>query len=269
MSTLRLRLKVLGAGLVTATLALPLAAAPPPQFRPAPVRMPVNTPAQSAALNLMRYENLTLGRVNPAVLNPAVFGMRRFAVPARFGYGSMMMAPYSGGYMMSGYGGGYPYPMPAYGYGAPQSGGGSPSQAAGFPEDMQERQLYARSLEELRQAKSASAALTAAGVPNDQGRLRWPGGLLALPGTEASELRQQIDALFDEEAQQAQSGPANGQLNQELAGKVKALRQLLRRDKEERFSLPYGSYEQSEQFLAKLARAGSLLKGGGESPREK
>jgi hypothetical protein len=243
-------LKVLGAGLVTATLALPLAAAPPPQFRPAPVRMPVNTPAQSA------------------VLNPAVFGMREMAVPARFGYGSMM-APYAGGYMMSGYGGGYPMMMPAYGYGAPQSGGGSPSQAAGFPEDMQERQLYARSLEGLRQAKSTSAALTAAGVPNDQGRLRWPGGLLALPGTKASELRQQIDALFDEEAQQAQGGPANAQLNQELGGKVKALRHLLQRDKEERFSLPYGSYEQSEQFLSKLARAGSLLKGGVESPREK
>jgi hypothetical protein len=241
-------LKFLAASLVTAALVAPDATAQP---RPAPVRMP-SAPAMSAARGMFR-------------------------TPAGFGFGNpmMMMAPYAGGYRMSSYGGmstmppysGGAYPMPDYGFGGPETGYDS-SQVSGMAEGAGEARLYSRSLEELGQRKSVSDLLTAAGVPNDQGRLRWPGGLLALPAPEAAELREQIDALLGEKAQHAQAGSGNDRLDLELTRKVDALRKLLSRDKEERFSLPYGSYEQSEQFLAKLKRAESLLRGTAEYPGE-
>jgi hypothetical protein len=56
-------------------------------------------------------------------------------------------------------------------------------------------------------------------------------------GPEADELRQQIEALFQYGAAQTPAGPVSQHLVQELARSVAALRQLLRRDREERFSL--------------------------------
>jgi hypothetical protein len=61
----------------------------------------------------------------------------------------------------------------------------------------------------------------------------------------------------------------DARLGEELTRSVDALRKLLLRDKEERFSLPLGAYEQSEEFLAKLKRAeGSLRAGLEPSSRE-
>jgi hypothetical protein len=101
--------------------------------------------------------------------------------------------------------------------------------------------------------------LTAAGVPNDGGQLRWPVGMRVVGGREADELRQQIAALFRYGAEQTQAGPVSPHLVQELARSVAALRQLLRRDREERFSLALTTYEDAERFLAKLDHARKLL----------
>jgi hypothetical protein len=87
-------------------------------------------------------------------------------------------------------------------------------------------------------------------------------GLRALGTPEAQRLREQIDALLEEEAGQAASGPANARLGQELGRAVSDLRKLLLRDREERFSLPLRAYEDSEDFLAKLEDAGKVLRGG-------
>jgi hypothetical protein len=106
--------------------------------------------------------------------------------------------------------------------------------------------------------------LTAAGVPNDGGRLRWPVGVRVVGGLEADELRQQIEALFQYGGEQTQAGPVSPHLVQELARSVAALRQLLRRDREERFSLALTTYEDAERFLAKLDNARRLLEAAPE-----
>jgi hypothetical protein len=111
--------------------------------------------------------------------------------------------------------------------------------------------------------------LTAAGVPNDGGRLRWPLGLRVVGGADAGELRQQIEALFQYGVEQTQAGPVSPHLVQELASSVGALRQLLRRDREERFSLALTTYEDAERFLANLDHARKLLEPGREPARGK
>jgi hypothetical protein len=107
--------------------------------------------------------------------------------------------------------------------------------------------------------KDIGRVLTAAGVPNDDGRLRWPVGLRAVGGAESDELRRQIEALFQYGVQQTQAGPVSPHLVQELAHSVGALRQLVRRDRQERFSLALTTYEDAERFLTKLDHARKLL----------
>jgi hypothetical protein len=119
--------------------------------------------------------------------------------------------------------------------------------------------LYGADSEAASDGKNLSLVLTAAGVPNNGGRLQWPLGLRLVGGTEGDELRQQIEALFQYGAEQTRTGPVSPHLRQELARSVGALRKLLLSDKEERFSLPLTSYEESERFLAKLDHARKLL----------
>jgi hypothetical protein len=107
--------------------------------------------------------------------------------------------------------------------------------------------------------KSLSRVLTAAGVPNDGGRLRWPVALRVVGGPAGDELRQQIDALLQYGAEQTHAGPVSPHLVQELSHSVDALRQLLRRDRAERFSLALTSYDDGERFLARLDHARKLL----------
>jgi plastocyanin len=158
------------------------------------------------------------------------------------GYGMGSMGSYGGGMMGSPYG--------------PPSGAGP--QLAGYDMGRQER-----SSEE----KALNSVLRTVGLPSEHGQLEWPVGLRALPGAE--DLRRQIDALVHDETEQATVGPTNAQLDKELARSVKGLRNLLLRDKEERFSLPLAAYEDAERFLAKLDHADQLLKAGVESPGEK
>jgi hypothetical protein len=119
------------------------------------------------------------------------------------------------------------------------------------------------------EAKRLSQALAASGLPNEGGRLQWPVGLRAVGGPAADELREQIEALLKQEAGQAQSGPVNPQVAKDLARAVDALRKLLLRDRDERFSLTPTSYEDAERFLAKLGRAQKVLEAGTGSSRGK
>jgi plastocyanin len=80
-------------------------------------------------------------------------------------------------------------------------------------------------------------------------------------------VRRQIDALLQEAVAQSQAGPVNPHLTQELARSVDALRELLCRDRRERFSLALTSYEDAERFLARLDHARELL-GAGLEPEE-
>jgi plastocyanin len=114
--------------------------------------------------------------------------------------------------------------------------------------------------------KSLSRVLTASGVPNVGGQLIWPVGLRILRGGATDGIRRQIDALFQLEAEQAQAGAVNPNLAQELARSLDALSKFLRRDREERFSLPLTLYEDAELFLAKLDRAQKLFEVGLETP---
>jgi hypothetical protein len=148
---------------------------------------------------------------------------------------------------MSGYGGG----MPGSSYGT-QGGqyGDDPYGYGGYSGASSETSLG---------GSSVGRVLTAAGVPNDGGRLRWPLGLRVVAGPEAGELRRQIEALFQYGAEQTQAGPVSPHLVQELARSVGALRDLVRRDREERYSLALTTYEDAERFLEKLDHARKLL----------
>jgi len=167
-------------------------------------------------------------------------------------YGAASM-PYSVG--MGGYGGG----MPSSSYG----GQGSGSQGSGYPET---RGNTGARLEISSEEKSLSRVLAASGVPYADGRLLWPVGLRVLRGGATDELRGQIDALFQAEAEQTQTGAVNPDLAQELTRSLDALRKFLRRDREERFSLPLAVYEDAESFLAKLDHAQKVLGAGLEPP---
>jgi hypothetical protein len=161
---------------------------------------------------------------------------------------------YSSG--MGGNGGG----MSASSYGAQGGmyGAGAPANAAN---------LGARS-ETPSEGKSLTQVLTAAGVPNDGGRLQWPLGLRVVGGRAGAELRQQIDSLFQYGAEQTQAGPVSPHRVQELGRSVGALRKLLLRDREDRFSLALTTYEDAERFLADLDHARKLLEAGPEPSGE-
>jgi hypothetical protein len=104
-----------------------------------------------------------------------------------------------------------------------------------------------------------SRILTAAGVPNEEDKIRWPVGLCILERSETGTLRQQIDALFHEAATAAAAGSADPQVLKELTGRVKAFRRRLLRDEEERFGMPLAVYEEADRFLTRLARAAKAL----------
>jgi hypothetical protein len=90
-------------------------------------------------------------------------------------------------------------------------------------------------------------------------------GLRVVGGPAGDDLRRQIDALFQYGAGQTQTGSVSAHLTQELARSVEALRQLLLRDRDERWSLALTTYEEAEGFLAKLDHARKLLEAGREA----
>jgi plastocyanin len=127
-------------------------------------------------------------------------------------------------------------------------------------------QGYAAESQPSPEEKRVSRLLTATGVPNDNGRLRWPLGLRVLAAPQADELRDQLDALFQESAIQAASGPVNATLAQETQRAVKRFRGLVLKDKAERFGLALAVYDESERFLTRLERAEQVLQAGLNAP---
>jgi hypothetical protein len=107
----------------------------------------------------------------------------------------------------------------------------------------------------------------ASGVPNNNGQLRWPLGLRILAAPETDQLREQIDALFQEAAGQTAAGGAVGSpLAQEMGEAVRRFRKLLLKDKSERFGMPLAVYSESERFLNQLEHSVELLKAGLQAP---
>jgi hypothetical protein len=111
-----------------------------------------------------------------------------------------------------------------------------------------------------------SKVLTASGVANENGRLRWPLGLQILGGPEtghqADELRGQLSALFQQAAEQSAKGPADLQLLQEITRAVDRLRNLLTRYRQEWGRLPRAVYDEAERFLNQLKDAEAVLRAG-------
>jgi hypothetical protein len=182
--------------------------------------------------------------------------------------------PYA--YPRSGWAWGAYYPYPAYYYAYPGyadasyldsypfDGGSAPpvSEATTSPYSNPSSGSAVPSPEET----AVSKALTASGIANDNGRLRWPLGLQILGGPEsghqADELRGQLGALFQEAAEQAIKGSAEPKLLQEINRAVERFRFLLTRDRQNRGLLPKAVYDEAEHFLNQLAAAEAMLRSG-------
>jgi len=208
--------------------------------------------------------NFNMGAMSPGAAPGMAPGMR--SISAAVG-GTSTMAP--GSYGMSrnnmqsngqGYGSMQSY---GQGYGNMQDSG----QGYGDASLNTLPQTYATEPQRSREDKSMSRLLTASGVPNDNGQLRWPIGLVILAAPGADELGGQIEALFEESARQAASGPVNPVLAEEARHAVQKLRRLLLKDKSERFLMPLTVYQESERFLNKLDHAEQLLRAGLGGPQ--
>ena len=166
-------------------------------------------------------------------------------------------------------GGMYPYDAGTP-YGGSSSYGGSQGYTQGYRRRMQAApagsEAYTAEPQSDNKEKSWSSLLTASGLPNDNGRLRWPLGLRILAAAETDELREQIDALFQEAAGQTAGGSVSSALFQEIQKAVRKFRTLLLKDKAERLGMPLAVYSESEHFLNRLERAAQSLQAGRECP---
>jgi hypothetical protein len=200
---------------------------------------------------------------SPGMARPA--GSAAVAQPSRM---SPMMAP---AMQPMSAGGGRPSGM---GYGSYGSGMGYGSygtapydtQAYGAAGGSSDAQMYGSEGQPSPGEKSTRSLLTASGVPNDKGQLRWPIGLAILAAPGADELCEQIDGPFAEAARQAAGGPVNAALAEEMRQAVNKLRRLLLKEKAERFGMPLAVYQESERFLDKLDRAEQRLQTGMGTP---
>ena len=161
--------------------------------------------------------------------------------------------------------------MPQMGYG--MSGAGTYGNASGYANGYDSgtgavagSPGYTVESQPSPEEKRMSRLLTASGVPNDKGRLRWPVGLRVLAAPGADELRDQLDAIFQEAAYQAANGPVNAALAFEARQAVAKFRRLLLKDKTERFGLAQGVYDEAERFLAKLERSEQVMRAGLNAP---
>jgi hypothetical protein len=157
-----------------------------------------------------------------------------------------------------------------YGSGTPYSGSSGYGMSQGYTQGYGDSvtgapagpERYTAESQPSPEERSLSSLLTASGVPNDNGRLRWPLGLLILAAPETGELRQRIEALFQEAASQTAGGPVSSPLIQEMGQAVDKFRRLLLKDKAERLGMPLSVYGESERFLDRLEHAEQVLKPG-------
>jgi hypothetical protein len=211
-------------------------------------------PAGSAgmAMPFRGMPTSNFGAMSPGAMPGMAPAMRSLSAGGG-GTSAMSFGSYGmGSYNMQGYGGTGSYNMQGY----------------GDPGVSTDRQANAAAPQPSPEDKAMSRLLTASGVPNDNGQLRWALGLAILAAPGADELREQIEALFDAAARQAAAGPVNPVLGEEAHHAVQKLRRLLLKEKAERFGMPLAVYQESERFLNKLDRAEQLLRAGLGSPSE-
>jgi hypothetical protein len=153
--------------------------------------------------------------------------------------------------------------MSPYGSSGPYAGPGGYGGSQGYKQGYQGSaevttpafQGYTADTQSSPEESSLVSLLTANGVPNDNGRLRWPLGLRILAAPETDELRERIDALFREAASQAAGGSVSQPLIEKMGQAVGKFRRLLLKDKTERLGMPLSVYNESERFLNQLDRA--------------
>jgi hypothetical protein len=241
----------------------------PAQARTQPLTSGTAFPNVAFSANVPFSPNRTLGQVAEAqLLNGmasgylAALGQSQLA-NGYMGYG-IGSPGYGGGYGgYGGYGGGYGSGGYGYGGGSGYGGYSGGTQIVGVGADRGAGQGQ----EELSgEEKTVRRLLSAAGVPHEDGKLQWPVALRVLPDT--APLRQRIESLVKEGATQSAVGAVNARVNLDLAAAVDALRDLMDREREERFSLPNATYEEAEKFLAGLKGAATRLAQGYEpAPR--
>jgi hypothetical protein len=217
----------------------------PMGFRP---QMP-GAPAMAAATNAS-----TMANASRTMFIPPQFGSG-FHFPMLMGMGYEAAYPRTAGSAPA---------MPAY---AAYGMGGSTYQPN--QNDYTQMRSQSSSSSESRstiQVEWLSRSLKASGVPNDKGRIRWPIGLQILAGNRTDELREQLQALFQIAAAEAESGPVNANVSNQLSKDLEEFRQRLLADKNERFGMPLRVYEEAERFLAKLSAAEKVLRAGLGSP---
>jgi hypothetical protein len=226
-------------------------------------------PQIAAAQRVARPASPAIGTMSRPLINPNAAFMGTFNGFHSPFSGMMMANP--GMSAGSSYGAGSRgYSSGMGGYGGAMSGSSYGAQggqySAGSPEYGGDSGARLKTPSE---GKSLGRVLTAAGIPNTGGLPQWPMGLRVMGGPASDELRQQIDALLQYGVEQTQTGPVSPHLTRELAQSVNALRKLLLRDREERFSLALTTYEDAERFLAKLDRARKLLEADMQPPEGK
>lgn len=198
----------------------------------------------------------------------------RGSMPQTFGYSPLPVfspSPIVNMVMAPQYYGMPPIMMPGMGYGTAAPGG------SGYGYRTLERQNHSVSNPDYGTSPAGtepretpeSRFLSAAGVLHDDGKLRWPLGLRILPGDEVAELREQLDSLFRLAATQAEAGRINRNVIEEIGRNVAELRRRLLEDKRTKFAMARATYDDAENYLAKLQRAQRLMKAGLETDRDR
>jgi plastocyanin len=218
--------------------------------------------AQSMSRNSMPSMGMPF---SSSMLNSSRMGMFPPQMAGGFGYPMSMGAGYGMSYRgMMGYS---PYGMGQYGgqgyYGQGSYGQGSYGQdfGGGYGQVYSQPSHQAESKSSA-EDRSLGRVLTASGVPNDDGRIRWPMGLSILAGTRPDELREQIGALFYLAAAETATGAVNKNVTKQLTKRIEEFRRLLLKDRNERFLMSSRTYDEAERFLEKLSDAKEVLEPG-------
>jgi hypothetical protein len=101
-------------------------------------------------------------------------------------------------------------------------------------------------------AQDVAAVLSANGLPSRAGSLRWPVGLLGLPGIDAAGSRLDVGRALS----MAAVGEQRDEFGATVQGKaVPAIRELRHALEEQKRELTPQQYEEAAQFLRKLSKA--------------
>jgi hypothetical protein len=164
--------------------------------------------------------------------------------------------------MNSAYGMGMGMGMYPGAYGSENQGSYSGYQSQGSYGQMYATSSYGSETQSSSEGRSLGRYLTAGGIPNDDGRIRWPIGLKILGRTVSDDLGERLNALFLIEAAEAANGRVDANVSAQIKKNIKEFRDRVFKDKNERLGLPYRVYDEAEDFLDKLANADKVLQAG-------